>query len=81
MMFKKDDILQFHYGIDHPDCKIIYTYEYCGDRWVYMVSTEGTYITYSRSYLVSEIASGRISFKRYGKELKPSFMVKKLLWV
>lgn len=79
MIFKKGDILQFHYGIEHADCKVFCeTTDSDGDRWVHMLSTEGTIVTYKRGFLLSQISGGWISFKHYGKELEPSFMVKRL---
>lgn len=79
MIFKKGDILQFHYGIEHPDCKVFSeTTDGDGDRWVHMLSADGLIITYKRGYLLSQIAGGWISFKHYGKELEPKYLVKSL---
>jgi hypothetical protein len=77
MQLKKGDILTFNCWGDHPDCIVISD----DGEWVNIISTEGVFITYKRGYLISNIAGGWISFKRYGKELEPDFMVKKLEWV
>jgi hypothetical protein len=82
MIFKEGDILEFHYSREHPDCKVISeSTQDDGIRLVNLISSEGLFITYRRGYLLSQITGGWISFRHYGKELEPKYLVKELEWV
>jgi hypothetical protein len=77
MVFKKGDILSFHYGgIIYPDC-VVDAEEH---GFVYLTNTfDNRFIRYSRSYLISEIAANRIRFKRYGDPFSQKFLLKRFV--
>ena len=75
MTFKKGDILSFNYGDSQPDCKVICESTFYDDDWVHLLSADGTFVTYKRGYLLSQIAGGWIYFKSYAQNLKPNKIV------
>jgi len=65
MIFKKGDVIEYPNGLD---CVVKYVDE---NDFIHMFTFDGTIEVMRKGVLLRGIASGRIKFKNYGRDLQP----------